>query len=269
LLFHHGTPGSVAQSRTLQRAAQARDLRLVTFSRPGYGSSSRRAGRSVADVASDVEAVLAQLGVSRCLVAGWSGGGPHALATGAMLPHRVAGVLLMAGVAPYDAPGLDWHSGMGEGNVEEFGHALEGETSLRTYLDTEAASLRDADVAGLLAGMRTVLPAVDQECVTQEWGEDLRASFHEALRTGVDGWLDDDLAFVKPWGFELSDLGRAGVPVSVWQGGEDLMVPPSHGTWLAQNLPRATAHLEPEQSHLSIVVGSVGPMLDELVSGWS
>lgn len=269
LVFHHGTPGSVAQSRSLQRAAHARGLRLVTFSRPGYGSSTRRSGRSVADVVSDVGAVLNRLDVSRCLIAGWSGGGPHALATGALLPARVAGVLLMAGVAPYDAADLDWLSGMGESNVEEFGHAVMGEASLRAYLHAEAASLRDADVGGLIEGMRSVLPAVDQASVTEEFGEDLLASFHEALRTGVDGWLDDDLAFVRDWGFDLSALAAADVPVFVWQGGEDLMVPPGHGAWLERQVPGVTAHLESGQGHLSIVVGSVDRMLDELVSGSS
>ncbi len=261
LLFHHGTPGAVTQTRSMQRAAHARGLRLVTFSRPGYGSSSRLAGRRVADVAADVAAVLDHLRVQRCLVAGWSGGGPHALATGAILPERVAGVLAIAGVVPDRQPDIELTAGMGEQNVEEFSLARQGEAALCPYLVREGAELEHTDPAGLVTGLATLLPEVDRAVLTDEVGEDMVASFHEALRTGVDGWLDDDLAFTQPWGFELSSLR---VPVFVWQGSEDLMVPFAHGRWLAQHVPGAVAHLEQGEGHLSIGVGSIDRMLDEL-----
>jgi pimeloyl-ACP methyl ester carboxylesterase len=262
LVFHHGTPGAVTQLRLMQRAAAERSLRLVTYSRPGYGGSTRQPGRRVVDAADDVTAVLDLLGANRCVVAGWSGGGPHALATAARLPDRVAGVLTIAGVGPFDAADLDFLTGMGEQNVEEFGLAMTGEAALRPYLVREAAGLREADAAALVAELSTLLPAVDRAVLTDEYGEDLARSFAEALRVGVDGWLDDDLAFTQPWGFNLDELR---VPTFVWQGGEDLMVPFRHGQWLAENLPVVSPHLEPGQGHLSIAVGSLNRMLDELV----
>jgi pimeloyl-ACP methyl ester carboxylesterase len=263
LVFHHGTPGSVRRFGVIERAAHERGLRLVTFSRPGYGDSTRLPGRSVADVASDVAAVLDHLDAPRCLVAGWSGGGPHALATAALLPDRVTGVLVIAGVAPWDADGLDFLAGMGEQNIDEFALALQGETAIRPGLAAEAASLRDATVADLVKGLDTLLPEVDRAVLTDEYGTDLTANFAEALRRGVDGWLDDDLAFVRPWGFSLADIA---VPSFVWQGSEDLMVPFTHGQWLAGHIPGVTAHLETGEGHLSIGVGAIGPMLDELVA---
>jgi pimeloyl-ACP methyl ester carboxylesterase len=262
LLFHHGTPGAVTQMRAMQRAAHARGLRLVTWSRPGYGSSTRRAGRLVADVAEDVTVLLDHLRVERCLVAGWSGGGPHALATGALLPSRVLGVLSIASVVPDGLADLELTAGMGEQNVEEFELARQGEEALRPLLEREATGLAHADVAGLIEGLETLLPDVDREVLTAEVGEDMVASFAEGLRTGVDGWLDDDLAFARPWGFELEQLS---VPVFLWQGSEDLMVPFAHGQWLSRNVPGATAHLEQGEGHLSIGVGAVDRMLDELV----
>jgi pimeloyl-ACP methyl ester carboxylesterase len=263
LLFHHGTPGAVTQLRSMQRAAHARGLRLVTFSRPGYGSSSRQAGRRIADAATDVALVLDHLGVQTCLVAGWSGGGPHALATGALLPDRVRGVLSIASVAPDGLPDLDLLTGMGEQNVEEFGLAREGEDALRPYLDGEAEQLAEADAGALIEGMASLLPDADRRVLTDEVGEDLAANFHEALRSGVDGWLDDDLAFVAPWGFDLSQVS---VPVSLWQGEADLMVPFSHGQWLSRNVPGVRSHLVPEEGHVSLTVGAIDRMLDELVA---
>ena len=263
LVFHHGTPGSVRPLRAIQRAAHDRGLRLVTLSRAGYGSSTRQPGRRVVDAAADVEAVLAYLGVPRCLTAGWSGGGPHALATGAKLSGHVAGVLVIAGVAPYPSAGLDFLDGMGEQNIVEFGLAEKGEQALRPYLESEAAGLGDIDVAGLIESMATLLPDVDRAALTAEFGEDMAANLGEGVRTGVDGWVDDDLAFVAPWGFSLDEIA---VPTFVWQGSEDLMVPFAHGQWLAAHLPGVTPHLEQGEGHLSIGVGALDRMLDELLT---
>jgi pimeloyl-ACP methyl ester carboxylesterase len=261
LLFHHGTPGSQHPMRSMLRAAEGLGLRFVTYSRAGYGGSSRHEGRSVADVVPDMVALLDALGADRCVTAGWSGGGPHALATGALLPDRVAGVLTIAGVAPYDAQGLDFLGGMGEQNIDEFGAALEGDATLRPALEAEAPELANTDAAGIIAGMETLLPQVDRDHLTDEFGEDLAANIGGGVRTSVDGWVDDDLAFTRPWGF---DLGAISVPVAIWQGSEDLMVPFAHGQWLAAHVPGAQEHLVQGEGHLSIGVGALDEMFADL-----
>ena len=265
LVFHHGTPGAATPVRALERAAHARGLRLVTTSRPGYGDSSRQPGRAVVDVAADTAAVLASVGAERCLVAGWSGGGPHALACGARLDAATA-VLVIAGIAPYGAEGLDWMSGMGEENVVEFSAAVHGEDELRPHLLGEREQLKDISAADIASSMQTLLPDVDKAVLTGEFGEDLAASFREAVRTGVEGYLDDELAFTSPWGFGLDEISA---PVMIWQGSADLMVPFSHGQWLASRLPGAAAHLEEGEGHLSVGLGALDRMLDELVTAGS
>jgi pimeloyl-ACP methyl ester carboxylesterase len=262
LIFHHGTPGAYVPIRALERSALARGLRLVTTSRPGYGDSTRQAGRAVVDVVADMQAVLRELGAERCLVAGRSGGGPHALACAARLPGAAA-ALVIAGVAPYEeADELDWMAGMGQENITEFSAALKGEEVLRPYLSEMRESLKDADLEGLMSDLETLLPQVDKDVLTDELGEDMVASFHEALRTGVDGWLDDDLAFAKAWGFSLDEIS---VPTAIWQGSADLMVPFAHGQWLASRVPGASVHLENGEGHMSVSVGALERMLDELV----
>jgi pimeloyl-ACP methyl ester carboxylesterase len=261
LLLHHGTPGSGRPVRAMQRAAENAGLRLVTYSRAGYGGSSRKAGRSVADVAADMEALLDALGAERCVTVGWSGGGPHALAMGALLPERTAGVVSIAGIAPYGARGIDFMAGMGEQNVVEFNASLAGEETLRPSLEADAEQLADTDAAGMIEGMATLLPQVDRDHLTDEFGEDLAANFKEGLRNGVDGWVDDDLAFTGPWGFDLASIT---VPVAIWQGSEDLMVPYAHGQWLATQVPGVRAHLLQGEGHLSVAVGALDAMFAEL-----
>ena len=261
LLFQHGTPGSVRGLSRIADGAARNGLRAVCWSRPGYGSSSRQPGRRVASVAADAAAVLDHLGAERCVVAGWSGGGPHALAIGAMLPDRVAGVTTIAGVAAYGADDLDFLAGMGQDNLEEFGAALAGESALRPFLDDQRAGLSGTDAAGLVRSMDSLLPDVDRALLTDEYGEEMVAAFAEGLRPGVDGWLDDDLAFTADWGFDLLTLT---VPVFIWQGSADLMVPYAHGRWLAGHVAGATAHLLDGEGHLSVGVGAIDEILAEL-----
>jgi pimeloyl-ACP methyl ester carboxylesterase len=265
LVFHHGTPGAATPIRALERAAHERGLRVVTMSRPGYGDSTRQPGRSVADVVPDTAAVLAAIGAPRCVVAGWSGGGPHALACAARL-DAAAAVLVIAGVAPYDAEGLDWMAGMGEDNVVEFGASLAGEDRLRPYLDEAREELKEVTAAGIITSLGSLLPDVDKAVLTDEFGQDMADAFHEGLRIGVDGWLDDDLAFVKPWSFDLSEIS---IPTVIWQGSEDLMVPFAHGQWLSARLAGASVHLEQGEGHLSVGIGALDRMLDEFVSAAS
>ncbi len=261
LVFHHGTPGARTPIRVLQRAAHRRGLRLVALTRPGYGHSTRKEGRKVADVVEDTAAVLQALGADWCLVAGWSGGGPHALACAARLPHAL-GALVIAGVAPADGQGLDWMAGMGQDNVDEFRAARAGPGALREYLDAQRVLLKDVSTDDITASLESLLPPVDRAVLTDELAQDLAASFHEALVEGVDGWLDDDLAFLSPWGFHLREID---IPTAIWQGSEDRMVPSSHGEWLSTRIPGTSAHLIPGEGHLSIAVGAIDAMLDELV----
>jgi len=265
LVFHHGTPGAATPVRALERAAHERGLRLVTTSRPGYGDSSRQRGRVVVDVVADTAAVLAAIGTERCLIAGWSGGGPHALACGARL-GAAAAVLVIAGVAPYGAEGLDWMAGMGQENIVEFSAAVHGEDELRSYLLQQREQLKDITAADVASSLETLLPDVDRAVLTGEFAEDMAASFREAVRVGAEGWLDDDLAFASPWGFGLEEIS---VPVMIWQGSADLMVPFSHGQWLASHLPAASAHLQQGEGHLSVGLGALDRMLDELVAAGS
>ena len=263
LVMHHGTPGSLVAYRPIERAVHRRGLRMVTYSRPGYGGSTRNRGRRVADVVGDLEALLDHLGAERCVTLGWSGGGPHALAAAALLPGRVAGATSVAGVGPYGQDGLDFLAGMGEANIEEFGAALAGEAVLGPALEQGAAELRGAGVAEMLEGLATLLPEVDIAAQQGEFGEDLHASFAEGLRKGATGWIDDDLAFVTPWGFELAEIS---VPTFLWQGDADLMVPFAHGRWLAERIPGAAAHLLAGEGHISVFVNRVDEVLDELVA---
>jgi pimeloyl-ACP methyl ester carboxylesterase len=237
-------------------------MRFVTSSRPGFGSSTRQPGRSVASCAADAATLLDHLGAERCFTVGWSGGGPHALACAALLPERVLAAATVAGVAPWDAEGLDWTAGMGEDNVIEYPTAARNPDELLRWMEPHAKAMAKIAAEDIVDEMRSLISEVDEASLTGELGENLAEQCHAAFRNGLWGWYDDDLAFTRPWGFELTSIR---VPVSIWQGPHDLMVPFAHGEWLATHVPGARAQLRPEHGHLSLAMGSFGEIMDDLI----
>src|SRR5205823_8781967 len=130
----HGTPGCRLNRHPNQDLVRSTGARVIAFDRPGYGRSTRNAGRRVVDVVPDVVALVDHLGLDEFAVVGGSGGGPHALAVAASMPDRVTRVGCIVGVASYDALGDEWFTGMDPMNVKEFGWALEGEQRLQQEL---------------------------------------------------------------------------------------------------------------------------------------
>ena len=246
----HGTPGCRLNRPPEEEKVRAEGMRLVTYDRPGYGGSDRHRGRRVVDCAADVEALADALGIERFGVTGGSGGGPHALAVGARLADRVFGVHCVVGCAPYDAEGLEWFGGMDPENIKEFGWALEGEERLIAELTSEHAKVEARvaeDPTKVLEGFE--LSDADAAVLADPRVQKLvRESVAEECRLGVGGWVDDDLAFISPWGFDVSELR---VPVEVRYGATDVLVPAAHGDWLAEHVPGATVRKDTEKGHMA------------------
>jgi pimeloyl-ACP methyl ester carboxylesterase len=265
LVMHHGTPCDATTFAGWHELCAARHLRLICVSRPGYAGSTRLPGRRVAQAAHDTAAVLDRLGIGRFVTAGWSGGGPHALACAALLPGRCSAAATLAGVAPYGEPDLDFLAGMGPENVEEFNRAIEGEAPLRAFQQPGAELLRHITGDGLAAAFGGLIPQVDRDELTGAYAEELAAVLRRALARGNDGAIDDDLAFIRPWGFAVTDIAA---PVTVWQGDLDLMVPFAHGQWLARHIAGAQARLLAGEGHLSLVTRYRAEILDALLAAW-
>jgi len=249
VLWHHGSPNTGAPPEPLFPAAAARGIRWVSFDRPGYAGSSPLPGRDVASVAGDVASVADALGIGRFAVMGHSGGGPHALACAALLPDRVLATVAVSSPAPYDAAGLDWFAALAPGQVAEVRATLAGRVSLERYL---ASHDFDPD---------TFTPA-DQAALAGDWAWLARIA-GLAMAGSPDGYLDDALAGVAPWGFAP---GQARPPVLLVHGTQDRMVPSSHSQWLAAQCPDAELWLRPGDGHVSVLGTSAVAALDWLAS---
>ena len=250
VVMHHGTPSSGLLYERHVELAHEQGIRLVGYDRPGYGGSAREPGRSVSDCAADVDAIADALRLDRFATWGISGGGPHALACAALCDRRLVAAASLAAVAPQDAEGLDWLAGMGDENHVEFGHAAAGEEQLRTYLTAEADEIRAAGPERLVAVMETLLGPEDRAVLSGAFAEYLLKADRHGLADGVDGWVDDDLAFLAPWGFELSSIDR---PVLLLHGDDDRFVPVAHGRWLADHIPGVEARIDAADGHLTLI----------------
>jgi len=243
VFWHHGTPNIGAPPEPLFPAAARLGIRWVSYDRPGYGGSAPRPGRDVASAASYVSSVADALGIDHFAVMGHSGGGPHALACGALLPERVLSVVSVAGLAPFGAEGLDWFAGMAASGVASLRAASEGRAAKERY---EAAGTEyDPEFT-----------AADQAALSDEWSW-LAAVVRPAVEAGPGGLIDDDLAFVTPWGF---DPARIIAPLLLLHGSRDRVVPSSHSEWLSRRCPSAELQLSPDDGHISILKSATTAM---------
>jgi pimeloyl-ACP methyl ester carboxylesterase len=250
VLVHGGTPNSRLLYEPEVRLAERQGIRLISYDRPGYGGSDRDPGRSVASCAGDVRTIAGALGIERLAVWGISGGGPHAIACAALLGDLVPAVAVLASCAPWGAEGLDYFEGMGRENVEDTELTLRDPTAARARHE----QLRNESLATtpetIYTMMETLLSPVDRAALTPELAQFLYESTQVGLAPGADGWWDDDLAFVEPWGFELE---RIRTPILLLHGRQDQFVPVGHGEWLAQHIPGVEARLLDNDGHLTLV----------------
>jgi len=263
LLMHHGTPSDSTTFADWHDECRSRGLRLICASRGGYATSTRSPGRSVADVAKDSRELLDLLGHDEFISAGWSGGGPHALACGALAGGGCRYVATLAGVGAFGQPDLDFTAGMGPENVEEFGAAVASEQDIRAWLKANGEPFRTVTGEQIAEAFGGLVPDIDKQMLHGGYAEQMAAETRRALEYGMDGWIDDDLAFTRPWGFDVDSLP---VAVTVWQGDLDLMVPFAHGEWLVQHLPHATGRMVPGHGHISLVTQFRVEILDDLIS---
>ena len=251
VLVHGGSPNSRLLYPPDVALAARQGIRLSSYDRPGYGGSTRQPGRTVSDCVPDVRAIAAALGIERLAIIGGSGGGPHALACGALLPDLVVAVAALASVAPYGPPDLDYYDGMGELNIEDTRLLLDDPVAARAKCEGDREEMLLADADSLMEFLRTLLSPVDTAVLTGELVEFVVTSIRDGLAPGADGWWDDGLALVGSWGFDLDSIA---VPVLLRHGRQDRFVPFAHGEWFARHIPAVDALLTDDDGHLTLTV---------------
>ncbi|HET9090209.1 MAG TPA: alpha/beta hydrolase [Acidimicrobiales bacterium] len=247
-----GFQGSPSGRRTMDEwleSAAMNGVFLISYDRPGYGNSTSHPGRTVRDCASDVRDIASALGVQRLAVWGVSGGGPHALACAALLDGLVCGCVAFSSLAPFDEHRLDWFEGMGGDLIDDVQLALDSPEAAR-----EAWMKFRVDLLSLSPEQIELraqkLPPAD---VTAEpyfrWL--LSTNFRDAFAPGIEGKWEDGCAYLSPWEVDLEDIN---VPVRLWHGTSDDVVPIQHSLWLEDRISSSELHLAKGEGHLSVFI---------------
>lgn len=250
VFWSHGTPNIGLPPEPLSPTAERLGIRWVSYDRPGYGGSSSQPGRAIASAAADVSAIADALDIGRFGVIGHSSGAMHALACGALLPARVVGVVAVAGLAPFDAEGLDWFAGMHAAGAATLRAAARGRAVKEAF---EESATYDPEIFA---------PA-DHAALGAEWSWFIDV-VDAAVDGGADGLIDDDLAAVSPWGFQPA---QATAPVLLLHGDQDRIAPSAHGRWLAERCAAAELWSSESDGHISIL--NSAPRALEWLSEWS
>jgi pimeloyl-ACP methyl ester carboxylesterase len=261
VFIHAGTPETGQLHDFDIEVAGECGFTCVGYSRPGYPNSDRLPGRRIVDCAGDVLAIANALGIDSFFTVGRSGGGGHALACAARLDGRVRAAVTVGSSAPRQADGLDWYAGMAVANQEEFGAAEAGAEASREYLEREAARWLSADPDDVPALFGDRLSDRAVQDMTQDEKLFSLEAMRRALGAGIWGWWEDDMAWISDWGFDPASIA---VPVAIWHAGNDKFIPPSHGEWLAGQIPGASLHIELAEEHMSLSKNAYGEMLDRL-----
>ena len=243
VILHAGTTQDITGWQTWLDYFAAKGVLALSFGRSGYAASTAQPGRITIDVAKDVAQLCDELGISKFVSIGLSGGGQHAIATG--LDPRSAGVVTVGSLAPFAELGRDFYSGMQQADLDEYADALKD----IELLVARFQKWQDGDVGETIVGAE--LSDRDKlASLKPTWKCHLDSSVF-TMQQGWDWVADDYSSYLKPWGFDTRDVM---VPTVIWQGGLDKNVPIQHGKWLAQHMPNAKLELREEESHLGIFV---------------
>ena len=236
VLWNTGNPGSFL-SPIDEETAEAENVRVITYDRPGYGRSTPKPGRRVVESPADAEVVLDAWDVEECASAGFSGGGAHALAAAALLPGRVRCVAVLSGAAPIDAEGLDFTGGLTATNAAATEHLDIDRATQLLEMEPERQRIL-ADPRAALEIYAAEMPQADRDVLRTHprIESHVADAMREAVVVSSEGWLDDSVAYAEPWGFSP---GSISVPVSIWHGRDDTASPLAHGRWLARSIEAA------------------------------
>jgi pimeloyl-ACP methyl ester carboxylesterase len=239
LFLLHGSPGCRLTRPPDAAVWSTLDLALITLDRPGYGLSTALPERRVSHAAHDVAAVADAIGVERFMVVGGSGGGPHALACAAILNERVRACAAVASAAPLVEDEVD---GLIDLNRESFRIMAERG---RAGIVARLGRLREQILADPIEAARAHAADAPPEDVDWHAREDVQQvqveAIVEALRPGVDGWLDDAISlFAEDWDVDLRAIT---CPVRFWHSANDRNGPLSAIERLAGQVPGASLHV--------------------------
>jgi pimeloyl-ACP methyl ester carboxylesterase len=246
LLRIQGTPASRLYRNPDSSVQRDLGVRYLMIDRPGYGGSTRKPGRGIADVADDLDAVLEAHGIDRIPAMGTSGGGPHVLGLAARHPDRVSAVTVVVGGTPLEPDEVEQLVGV---NAQGYAAAEKGWDALHELLVQVRERLLGAEG---MAGVLSDAPASDRALMADPaWQRIERESLAETLKQGAEGWTDESMAMHHKWDFDPAEVKTS---VTWWHGDDDKNAPITAARRVVAQLPRVDLRIWHEEGHFASLV---------------
>ena len=252
VFYFHGFPGSRLEAKLADRISRESKVRFIGIDRPGYGLSSFQPGRTFLDWADDVAELAGALRIDRFSILGVSGGGPYAAACACKMPDRLDAVGIICGMGPVDVPdlirGMPWSYRQG---LRLAGHS----PRITAFLYSFSAILFRFYPERMLSILSDMVAEPDKIALkNEELIQVLIASFREAFRKSLRWPTTDVVLYSRPWGFSLKDIN---IPVHLWHGEKDRIVPAAMARYLAKIIPNCHATFYANEGHFSIILNRI------------
>ncbi len=227
VLYFHGLFGSAFEAAQCDEYAQQLGIRVLAPDLPGFYVSSIIPAYTLSSYMDLISQWLEHLQINRFSVFGLSGGAVFALAVAHRFSDNVDKVSVVSSTAPFETTVMQQYM-----NTEL--KPLYDVTLANRDLAIEKFTPLGASVEALLGAFEPLLSQSDKDLMKQaKIMENVFESCSRALVQGVGAYVDSIRVIRLPWSFDLSDIVT---PVTVWQGMDDLLVPPQIGEYLAHRI---------------------------------
>ncbi|MBX0324290.1 alpha/beta hydrolase [Halomicroarcula sp. F13] len=252
VVFLHGTPGSRLLGELFHDAARQAGVRLLAPDRPGFGRSSPWPTRTLSDTGSFVAAILDDAGVSEAGIVGFSGGGPHALATASTLGDRVTRTDVVASPTP---PTLRTQTPLVQRTLAALANHTPTALSMLFGVQARLAARFDPSFVVEQYTADDATGTVPDDVATVVYRD-----FLEAFATHRRGAVHEFHLVNSPWADGVDSFDG---PVGIWHGARDTNVPVDGVRRLCDRLPNARLTVFDEADHLRSLLRSRSPVLGQ------
>jgi len=264
IFFQPGSPNTRIMGKLWHPAAQAAGVRLISMSRPGYGSSTPITTQpTLSTVGHDIAALATTLSINEYAVFGSSGGAPFAAAAAALDPQRVRALGILAGPGPWrELEDPSWEPEERECLSRLDKGDLAGARADMRHL---VENVWQADLRKLTGEARLNAWLANDPLADDETYRTIMAEALNAILKGTEGAIFDGLAFGAGWDVDLHAIGA---PTLLWYGGADKACPVRHGHWYAEQIPHADLTVFPDEDHLTVGDSHRPDFLAALLKAW-
>jgi pimeloyl-ACP methyl ester carboxylesterase len=260
ILMVHGFPGCAEHAGLLTTSHLQDKFRLISFDRPGYGTSDFQKKLTPLKLAAQLQNLIDSLQIDRVSLLSVSGGAPFSMALAFLLKDRVQKITSVAGIAPLTLQNFRYMNSQ-QKKVWMLRNLIPTPV-LRYSMNQIWKSGLDRMDQFLFSNLENITRADRDVFQHPIIGKALAESVKISLAQGPAGILHDLKTYSRPWGFAISEIK---CPITLWHGSDDDVVHFKFTEEMNKRLPQAKLKLMPGEGHYSLAMNCRDEILQDLL----